>query len=332
MWEPGKYFIGFNISKADTTSDSVISMQHATAETATTVTSVNTVNVTGIVGSKTSKYTHRGVMNPIMEDAHLAKFAAHGRKVLTYGEAMHKEKVIYFPGDYRNEYRILTHFYTYLYWADEHTEHIYKRIVRDRLHYHDIIFCAAGKIVILLHEEAAGIALQGATSQSDTSEQVDVTRSNVQTAARYSVLTGGGDTRFDAVYHAVHIRRGDFQYKETRLSGQQLFDNIKHLLDRKVTKILYISTDEKDLEFFKPFREYFTLRFLRDFTTSAHLSADKLNQNHIGMVEQTVCANAHTFVGTPLSTFTGYITRMRGKSSINSSIVFLSGRFTYFCS
>jgi hypothetical protein len=30
------------------------------------------------------------------------------------------------------------------------------------------------------------------------------------------------------------------------------------------------------------------------------------------MVEQTVCANAHTFVGTPLSTFTGYITRMRG--------------------
>jgi hypothetical protein len=30
------------------------------------------------------------------------------------------------------------------------------------------------------------------------------------------------------------------------------------------------------------------------------------------MVEQVVCANAHTFIGTPLSTFTGFITRMRG--------------------
>ncbi len=33
------------------------------------------------------------------------------------------------------------HTYSYLYWANPHLERIYKRIVRDRLHHHDDIFC-----------------------------------------------------------------------------------------------------------------------------------------------------------------------------------------------
>jgi hypothetical protein len=31
-----------------------------------------------------------------------------------------------------------------------------------------------------------------------------------------------------------------------------------------------------------------------------------MNQNYVGMIEQVICANAHTFIGTPLSTFTGF--------------------------
>lgn len=47
-------------------------------------------------------------------------------------------------GDYREKVRLLTHFYSYLFWANPVEEHIYKRLVRDRLHYRDQIFCAAG--------------------------------------------------------------------------------------------------------------------------------------------------------------------------------------------
>jgi hypothetical protein len=34
--------------------------------------------------------------------------------------------------------------------------------------------------------------------------------------------------------------------------------------------------------------------------------------NHVGMIEQIICANGERFIGTPYSTFTGFITRMRG--------------------
>ena len=105
-------------------------------------------------------------------------------------------------GDYRDTHRILTHFYTYLYWANPHTEKNYKRLVRDRLHYHDDIFCAAGEIVRMIHEDAAKLSL----SESKESFLVQ----NISAGHR---LTWGGDTNKDATYFAYHIRRGDFQYK-----------------------------------------------------------------------------------------------------------------------
>lgn len=85
------------------------------------------------------------------------------------------------------------------------------------------------------------------------------------------------------------------------------------MLDPSVSKVLYISTDEKDKSLFAPFAKQFRLRFLSDIAEKARLGAEHINQNHIGMIEQVICANAHTFIGTPYSTFTGYITRMRGE-------------------
>ena len=102
------------------------------------------------------------VFGPVANDQQrLRAFASHERIPVRYDADMHKERAIFFPGDYRDETRILTHFYTYLYFANPHVDRIYKRIVRDRLHYHDDIFCAAGRVVQLLHQESAQLTFFG---------------------------------------------------------------------------------------------------------------------------------------------------------------------------
>jgi hypothetical protein len=113
-------------------------------------------------------------------------------------------------------------------------EQIYKRIVRDRLHYHDLIFCAAGRIVRLIHLDVVRIS----TKKNPIVE--------VQSEALGNFKTMGGDTNFNATYYAFHIRRGDFQYKETQLGAEKIWNNTRHLLDKSISNLIYISTDEKD--------------------------------------------------------------------------------------
>ena len=146
-------------------------------------------------------------------------------------------------------------------------------------------------------------------------------------------------------YVAYHIRRGDFQHKHTQLSAQQILDNtlaqVQRALDSTATGasdampspklrdlLVYISTDETNRTFFEPFSRVFRgVFFLGNFTRAHRLDTD-LDQNHIGMVEQVICASAHTFIGTPLSTFTGYISRMRGYK--NKTLPGIYSRTYYF--
>lgn len=112
-------------------------------------------------------------------------------------------------------------------------------------------------------------------------------------------------------YVAFHIRRGDFQQKHTRLEAADIVRLTNHLVPDRHTKVAYISTDEGNRTFFEPFmREYGAVYFLSDLKNGTNI--DEINQNYVGMIEQVVCANADVFIGTPLSTFTAYITRIRG--------------------
>jgi hypothetical protein len=275
-WEPGKYHIGFNLS------------------------------------SSPDKIVDFGTFMTKKEDKRQRLHGSHNRKLVAYDAEMHSHRVIFFPGDHRSKYRILTHFYSYLYFAHHPTEHAYKRMVRDRIRYNDEIFCAAGRLVRLIHEEAAALARR---SGDKGRQEVPDEKSGANS------ITHGGDTAFGATYYSYHIRRGDFQYHSTRLSGASIWNNTRHMLFPEVSRLIYIASDDKNRNEFAAFKggtdkatlhPRFKVRFLTDYIEKAQLGHEHLSPNQWGMVEQIVCANAHTFFGTPLSTFTGYITRMRG--------------------
>ena len=274
QWTPTKFFVGFNISS----------------------------QYEGVFGTYTSKKKQPRRYKEMIGNQ--------GRKMIPYDNIMDAERAIHFSGRI-NSNRLLTHYYTFLYWEDPHIERIYNRIVRDRLHYHDDIFCGAGRVVQRIHHEAARL-----------------TGLPLPSPAAASPKTLGGDTNRDATYFAYHIRRGDFQYSNMKLSAEQIWANTQHLLNSSITTLIYIATDERNKSFFEPFmRPPWTVRFLDTYLdiNSLHTEGSALTVNHLGMLEQVVCANAHTFIGTPLSTFTGYIMRMRGK---NSSLYMLNCNFT----
>jgi hypothetical protein len=99
------------------------------------------------------------------------------RSPVIYEEHMLKAHHIHFPA--REHSRILQHHYAFAFFADKKMQSFYRRFVRDYMRYKDPIQCSGAELV-------------GA----------------VRADARKSIP---GNTAGD--YYALHIRRGDFQYK-----------------------------------------------------------------------------------------------------------------------
>ena len=68
----------------------------------------------------------------------------------------------------------------------------------------------------------------------------------VQPTQFYHRLTEGGNTNLNATYFAFHIRRGDFQYKDTQIPAERIWANARPLLDPSISRLIYIATDESD--------------------------------------------------------------------------------------
>jgi len=190
-------------------------------------------------------------------------------KLCIYDEKKQAAPLIHFMVDDQGKGRVLTHFYAFVFFQDWKQDLWTKRFVRDHVRYTDEITCAASRVVKAIRE-----------------------RSRVN----------GNNGQYDA----LHIRRGDFQYQETRLSAEDLYKNSKDELEEKFT--VYIATDERDKSFFEPLAAHYKVLFLDDFKDELN----GLNTNYYGMVDQLISSRGRLFFGTWFSTFSGYINRMRG--------------------
>lgn len=126
-------------------------------------------------------------------------------------------------------------------------------------------------------------------------------------------------------YSALHIRRNELQFKEAFLSGKETFDNIHQLL--RSGEKLYISTDETSPQFFQVFKDAgFSVYMLdsfkkpkKDIANQQWIAGGYALAKHQGMIEQIICAGGRKFIGTKRSTFSNYITRLRGYIHTNDS-------------
>jgi GDP-fucose protein O-fucosyltransferase len=193
-----------------------------------------------------------------------------------------QHQLLYLPA-MEQKYRLLTHFYGLLHFSNATVDNYTKRFVRDNLHYHDEIYCAAGKIVQALQEEGR--------------------RRRRGNEARNS----SGEEEF-SYYSALHIRRGDLQFKEVKIPASEWYENTKELW--RENEILYVATDERNKTFFDDLAQHYELRFLDDYWNMAGL--DQLDPDYMGMVDTIVASRGRLFCGTWYSTFSGYINRLRG--------------------
>jgi len=114
-----------------------------------------------------------------------------------------------------------------------------------------------------------------------------------------------------APYSSMHIRRGDFQYLETRVAAQSVVDYTSEFLQPGET--VYVATDEPNPDFLAP------LRADRPVVAWPDLSKDltaAVPERYVGVVETLIIAAATgRFFGTRLSTFSVRAAVLRGHLS-----------------
>jgi hypothetical protein len=125
-------------------------------------------------------------------------------------------------------------------------------------------------------------------------------------------------------YDAVHVRKGDFiqYYPQSRVDETELTDRLLSHFGPGGT--LYLASDDRCSNSFVGLRKHFQLLRAHDL-----LDVKRMDGVVLAAVEQVVCACARRFIGTRLSTFSAYISRLRGYfARPDQSLRFTDGSWT----
>lgn len=107
-------------------------------------------------------------------------------------------------------------------------------------------------------------------------------------------------------YDSMHIRRNNSKKsKLPNISEDEIFYSLSEV---ESGSTIFVASDEKGEVFFTRLHERYDLVFLNDYTDL--LSG--INVNYYGMVEQIVASRGVQFFGTFSSTFSAYVSRLRG--------------------
>lgn len=137
---------------------------------------------------------------------------SNARQPVFYDQKLQNAHHIHFLGG--ESYRILQHHYAWAFFADPKMQSFYRRFVRDYIRYKDEIQCAGAELV-------------GA----------------VRADARKILPSSNGE------FYALHVRRGDFQFKEVKISAAEIVQNLHFPNGTAIipnNSVVYISTDDPD--------------------------------------------------------------------------------------
>lgn len=157
----------------------------------------------------------------------LREILAGRSKLCLYTDEMESSPIIHLPTKPPHQ-RLLTHFYSFVFFEDWAQNTWTNRLVRDHLRYSDEIMCAAARVIEAIRQSS------------------------------YSRNNPSG------IYHSLHIRKKDFHPREKK-SSLSPSDVLESLSNIEAGSVIFFATDDYDEDFFQAISEKYELYSLQNF-------------------------------------------------------------------